>query len=62
MFDSRSPLGRGLSPSGFDKVDAICRKLRNKLISEYEVTAEPFSDFIREVNSLADGGMAMQQQ
>lgn len=40
----------------YDKVDGECRKLRNKLINEYNLDAEPFEEFMRQINRLADGG------
>jgi superfamily II DNA or RNA helicase len=40
----------------YDKQDAICRKLRNKLIKELGLDEEPFSTFMSQVNQLAKSG------
>lgn len=40
----------------YDIEDSICKKLRRKLIDEFKLEPEPFSEFMKEVNLLADSG------
>lgn len=38
----------------YDRQDALCKKYRSKLIKEYGLSPEPYSQFMKDVNTLAD--------
>jgi superfamily II DNA or RNA helicase len=40
----------------YDSADDSCKKLRKKLINEYQLDAEPFGTFIKEVNQIVSEG------